>query len=72
MHRIGYKWTRIGTHGNVQEIYRGAGEDDECSYQEFCGAEFPSTPFTGEEIGCEDKSFVKWHETFEEHASLPG
>ena len=34
----------------------------------------PLTPFTGEEIDCEDKSlnFVKWHERFEESASLAG
>ena len=32
----------------------------------------PLTPFTGEEIDCEDKSFVKWHERFEERASLAG
>ena len=32
----------------------------------------PLTPFIGEEIDCEDKSFVKWHERFEERASLAG
>ena len=32
----------------------------------------PLTPFTGEEIDCEDKSFVKWHERFEGRASLAG
>ena len=34
---------------------------------------FPPLPsFTGEEIDCEDKSFVKWHERFEERAKLAG
>ena len=32
----------------------------------------PLPPFIGEEIDCENKSFVKWHERFEERAALAG